>query len=515
MDTNHNRIKMADLEKNLPNKFLTTNSKGELEFSDISTIQVEGYNALDYVAPGKVLDARQGKILKNLIDDVNLLVASDNIGLNTIQKIADAIETGRIQLNKVLLLVASDNVNLNTLQKIADAIEAGQAYLNTLLVNDLSTGGTAKALTAEMGKVIQNNKVDKIAGKSLLSDTEIARLAAVSNYTHPANHPPEIISQNSNNRFVTDTEKANWNSKADLLSPSFTGVPTAPTAASGSRTTQLATNAFVANAVLALSNDTISIYGNQKKTGVLSFDNGASQGLSQGIRTNSGANTLSVGAIFDAAGGTAVSSTIAYGATGYKIDTEGTNGILINLKAPYINQTGIKVNATPESTAILYRGQNNGVDTYTVNKTGDIIANTFTGGATLTGVPTAPTAAPGTNTTQIATTAFVQSFTRPYKVYTALLSQSGTNPPVATVLENTLGGLPVWSRAGLGSYSCTLTGTFASNKTVVFVTRTGNVNTLSASQNTADSVSLSCYNPGGSSAEMNLNLVSFEIRVYN
>ncbi len=28
--------------------------------------------------------------------------------------------------------------------------------------------------------------------------------------------------------------------------------------------------------------------------------------------------------------------------------------------------------------------------------------------------------------------------TRPYKVYTALLNQSGTNAPTATVLENTL-----------------------------------------------------------------------------
>ena len=39
---------------------------------------------------------------------------------------------------------------------------------------------------------------------------------------------------------------------------------------------------------------------------------------------------------------------------------------------------------------------------------------------------------------------------RPYKVYTALLTQSGTNAPVATVLENTLGGEIVWSRINPG-----------------------------------------------------------------
>ena len=32
-------------------------------------------------------------------------------------------------------------------------------------------------------------------------------------YTHPANHPASIITQDANNRFVTDTEKSTWNAK--------------------------------------------------------------------------------------------------------------------------------------------------------------------------------------------------------------------------------------------------------------------------------------------------------------
>src|SRR5690606_22638410 len=87
-----------------------------------------------------------------------------------------------------------------------------------------------------------------------------------------------------------------------------------------------------------------------------------------------------------------------------------------------------------------------GVNNLLLNKTtgaatfsSSVTATSFNGSATLTGTPTAPTAAPGTNTTQIATTAFVlaNSSARPYKVYTALLTQTGTNAPVATVLENT------------------------------------------------------------------------------
>lgn len=68
MGTSHNRIKVADLENSLPDRILITNNKGELQFSDISGIKIDSYNYLDYTVPGKILDARQGKILKDLID---------------------------------------------------------------------------------------------------------------------------------------------------------------------------------------------------------------------------------------------------------------------------------------------------------------------------------------------------------------------------------------------------------------------------------------------------------------
>lgn len=52
----------------------------------------------------------------------------------------------------------------------------------------------------------------------------------------------------------------------------------------------------------------------------------------------------------------------------------------------------------------------------------------------------------------------------PHKVYTALLTQSGTDAPVTTVLENTLGGTVVWTRSGVGEYIGTLVGAFPLNK---------------------------------------------------
>lgn len=60
----------------------------------------------------------------------------------------------------------------------------------------------------------------------------------------------------------------------------------------------------------------------------------------------------------------------------------------------------------------------------------------------------------------------------PYKVYSAIIAQSGTNPPqVVTLLENTLSGTPVWSRVGVGDYRLTLVGEFTTRKTAIL---TGN-----------------------------------------
>lgn len=62
-----------------------------------------------------------------------------------------------------------------------------------------------------------------------------------------------------------------------------------------------------------------------------------------------------------------------------------------------------------------------------------------------------------------------------YKEYVALLTQTGTDAPVATVIYNDLGGTVVWTRvagADTGDYRGTLVGAFASNKTLI-ISKTG------------------------------------------
>lgn len=62
-------------------------------------------------------------------------------------------------------------------------------------------------------------------------------------------------------------------------------------------------------------------------------------------------------------------------------------------------------------------------------------------------------------------TIFSMASTPDYKIYRALLTQTGTDAPVATVLENTLGDI-VWTRSGVGHYIGVLAGAFTANKTI-------------------------------------------------
>lgn len=56
-----------------------------------------------------------------------------------------------------------------------------------------------------------------------------------------------------------------------------------------------------------------------------------------------------------------------------------------------------------------------------------------------------------------------------YKIYLALITQSGAGNPTAQVMLNTLGGAPAYTRDSTGSYIVTLTGAFLANKTAPFL----------------------------------------------
>ncbi|WP_035644756.1 hypothetical protein [Flavobacterium sp. ASV13] len=57
-----------------------------------------------------------------------------------------------------------------------------------------------------------------------------------------------------------------------------------------------------------------------------------------------------------------------------------------------------------------------------------------------------------------------------YKVYTAILNQTGTNAPIATILENTMSSDIIFEYTSKGTYSGTLTNAFPEGKTFFITT---------------------------------------------
>jgi hypothetical protein len=105
---------------------------------------------------------------------------------------------------------------------------------------------------------------------------------------------------------------------------------------------------------------------------------------------------------------------------------------------------------------------------------------------------------------------------RPYKVYTALLNQTGISAPVATVLENTIGNI-VWTRDDVGIYIGTLLNSFTINKTIVFLNLgSGNVCIINSLPGSADYVVINANGPDFPNDPIDVQgLMQIEIRVYN
>ena len=158
---------------------------------------------------------------------------------------------------------------------------------------------------------------------------------------------------------------------APIASPTFTGIPAAPTAAPGTTTTQLATTAFVTAAVTAGA--------------VVSFN------------SRTGAVTLQASDV-SAVGGALLASPTFTGVPAAPTAAPGTStGQLATtafVAAALAGGAGVVTFNTRAGAVVLLAADVTGVG-------GALLA-----GPAFTGVPTAPTAAPGTSTTQLATTAF-------------------------------------------------------------------------------------------------------------
>jgi len=161
---------------------------------------------------------------------------------------------------------------------------------------------------------------------------------------------------------------------APIASPAFSGTPTAPTPLAGNSSTQIATTAFVQNAL-------------------------AAQGAVTSFNGRTGAVTFLLSDV-TGVGGAPIASPALTGTPTAPTAAAGTNNTQVATTA-FVNAAISAIGAGVTS----FEGRTGAVTLQAndISAAGGLINPSVA----LTGVPTAPTASPGTSSTQIASTAFV------------------------------------------------------------------------------------------------------------
>lgn len=182
-----------------------TSKRKDLKIADITGLQ----NALDQIVANgvqlvdnlisddadKALAAKQGKVLKGLIDGLTTKLAgveqvlqSNDTDLDTIQEIVNKIK----QVDNVLVGVSAvmDTKKAEAIQAAKDALDTKAATLQAAIdakvakadiVDNLTDGGTDKVLSAEQGKVLKgliDGKTSVTVKDALDSDSTTEALSA-------------------------------------------------------------------------------------------------------------------------------------------------------------------------------------------------------------------------------------------------------------------------------------------------------------------------------------------------
>lgn len=139
---------------------------------------------------------------------------SGDINISKFNNDSGFVDSSTLDVRDIANRDRANHTGTQTVATISDFVPQVKA----LTVQDQLNDGIANIAPSQ--NIVFNaliNKVDKVPGKSLISDSEIQRLTTLFNYVHPVNHPPSIITQDSLNRFVSDAEKATWNGKQNAL----------------------------------------------------------------------------------------------------------------------------------------------------------------------------------------------------------------------------------------------------------------------------------------------------------
>jgi hypothetical protein len=108
---------------------------------------------------------------------------------------------------------------------------------------------------------------------------------------------------------------------------------------------------------------------------------------------------------------------------------------------------------------------------------------------------------------------YVDNFNAGFLRYTALLTQSGTNPPVVTELLNEI-GLIEWTYVAPGQYTGVLPGAFPEGKTFLLIGHTPGARFFSFYRDDSNGVTVTTTDTSNFGVNGVLDATSIEVRIY-
>ena len=325
------------------------------------------------------------------------LIASNTSSITTI---TSEILSNTQSLTSLFASVNSNNTSINS------ATSANTP--NTIVARDGSGNFAASIISANLnGTATLAENVTATSNNTLTSIPTLTGVGTLTSGTWNAN----VIDVAHGGTGVTNATGSG--SLVLSSSPALTGNPTAPTASSNDNSTTIATTAFVNSAVLSTTTQdaTTEIKGKLKLAGdlggtadlplVLKVGESTALNISLAEKATTAAtdaNTISTIVKRDGSGNFAAGMITA------NLSGNATTATTI---ATSRNIFGQSFNGSADLTGVIAT-QYGGTGTTTSTGTGSVVLSVS---PTLTGTPLAPTAAVGSNSTQIATTEFVTTIT--------------------------------------------------------------------------------------------------------
>jgi hypothetical protein len=184
---------------------------------------------------------------------------------------AIALNTSAITTNTTAITANTSAINTNTSAIAAEATTARAAELvltNSVSSNTTNISSNTASITANTADIITNRanintntSAINTNTTAIAAEATTARAAELVLTNNVSSNTANITSNTSAiaaNTASILTNSSDIELKAPIISPTFTGTPTAPTAAAGINTTQLATTEFVNNATLNINASSIS-----------------------------------------------------------------------------------------------------------------------------------------------------------------------------------------------------------------------------------------------------------------